>query len=73
MNTISGIDGLSAAGESSETPFRNALSRLPMIPAVSPEKHSEYPTANQMIVVQPIDTKLCIMIASTFLRPTSPP
>src|SRR5450759_5740234 len=40
-NTISGIDGLSADGLERDTPLRNALSRFPMIPAVSPEKHRE--------------------------------
>ena len=45
----------------------------PTSPAACPEKHSEKPKAHQITVVQPIETKLCIMIARTFLRPTSPP
>ena len=50
-----------------------------MIPAKSvpllrsPLKHIEKPNAHQSTVVHPIDAKLCIMIASTFFRPTSPP
>ena len=55
------------------TPWRNARFRLPMTPPTSPEKHSEYPTLNQMTVVQPIETNDCIMIVSTLLRPTRPP
>ena len=72
---------MSFAGDGvlSETPRRNAQSKLPMIPAKSvpllrsPLKHIENPNAHQSIVVHPIDAKLCIMIASTFFRPTSPP
>ena len=44
-----------------------------MTPPTSPEKHSEYPHTYQTTVVQHSDTKLWIMIASTFLRPTRPP
>ena len=60
-------------------PRRKAQSKLPMMPAKSvplfrsPLKQSEKPKAHQSTVVQPIETKLCIMIARTFLRPTSPP
>ena len=40
---------------------------------ISPLKQTEKPNAHHNTVVQPIDTKLWIIIASTFLRPTSPP
>ena len=40
---------------------------------MSPLKQSEKPNAHQITVVQPIETKLCIMMASTFFRPTRPP
>ncbi len=58
---------------------RNAQSRLPTMPRKSvpvfrsPEKHSENPNTHQSTVVQPIETKLWIMMASTFFRPTRPP
>ena len=39
----------------------------------SPLKHSENPNSHQRMVVRPMETKLWIMIARTFLRPTSPP
>jgi hypothetical protein len=60
-------------------PRRPAQFRLPTIPKKSvplfwsPEKQSENPKAHHKTVVQPIETKLCIMMASTFFRPTSPP
>ncbi len=66
-------------GVASVIPRRNAQSKLPMMPAKSvpllrsPLKQSEKPQTHQSTVVQPIETKLCIMIASTFLRPTRPP
>ena len=78
-NTNSGIVSLAGAGVLSDTPRRNARSKLPTIPAKSvpllrsPLKHIENPKAHQSTVVHPIDAKLCIMIASTFFRPTSPP
>ena len=58
---------------------RNAQSKLPMMPTKSvpllrsPLKHIEKPQSHQRTVVQPIETKLWIMMARTFLRPTSPP
>ena len=79
MNTMSGIVLFTGDGWSRVTPRRNARWKLPMMPARSvpvlrsPLKHIEKPTAHQMIVVQPIETKLWIMMASTFFRPTSPP
>ncbi len=66
-------------GRSRVMPLRKAQSKFPMIPAkslpdfMSPEKHMEKPTAHQSTVVQPMETKLWIMMASTFLRPTRPP
>ena len=55
------------------TPWRNMYLRSPMIAPSPPLKQREYPKANQMTVVTPIETKLWIMIASTFFLPTSPP
>ena len=44
-----------------------------MMPPSPPEKQSEKPTAYHRMVVTPRETKLWIMIESTFLRPTRPP
>ena len=58
---------------------RKTQSKLPMMPKWSvpllrsPLKHIEKPQSHQSTVVQPIETKLWIMIARTFFRPTSPP
>ena len=58
---------------------RKTQSKFPMIPKWSvpllrsPLKHMENPQAHQRTVVHPIETKLCIMMARTFFRPTSPP
>jgi hypothetical protein len=52
---------------------RKAQERLPITPPWPPEKASEYPTATQMMVTTPIEMKLCNMMASSFLRRTSPP
>ena len=66
-------------GVASVIPRSPTQCRLPMTPNKSvplfwsPEKQSEKPKAHHSTVVQPIETKLCIMIASTFFRPTSPP
>jgi hypothetical protein len=66
-------------GVESVMPCRKAQSRLPTIPAKSvpllrsPLKQSEKPQIHQRTVVNPIDTKLCIMMVSTLRRPTSPP
>ncbi len=75
------IIGMVSLGEGVESvmPLSNAQSKLPMIPPKSvpllrsPLKHIEKPQRYHRTVVQPIETKLCIMIASTFFRPTSPP
>ena len=58
---------------SGRTPFRKAYWKLPMTPPSPPLNTSEKPQAHQRKVVQPMDTKLWIMMASTFLRPTRPP
>ena len=44
-----------------------------MMPPSPPEKQREKPTAYQRMVVTPMETKLWIMMDSTFLRPTRPP
>ena len=52
---------------------KKAMWKSPMTPPGPPLKHSENPHTHQRTVVQPIDTKLWIMIARTFFRPTNPP
>ncbi len=60
-------------------PRRNAQWKLPIKPPRSvplfrsPLKHIEKPHTHHSTVVQPIETKLWIMMARTFLRPTRPP
>ncbi len=72
MKTIAGIVSFGPEGVVRLTPCSPTLSRLPIIPCQSPLKHSEYPYKYQITVVQPIETKLWIMMARTFFRPTSP-
>src|SRR5712692_1412161 len=79
QKTIIGIDGLIKDGVSRVIPRRKAQWKFPRMPKVSvplfrsPLKQSEKPNAHHSTVVQPMDTKLWIMIARTFLRPTRPP
>jgi hypothetical protein len=75
QKTIIGIEALIGEGTSSVI-VRNAQwncedAGKPVF--WSPEKQREKPNAHQSTVVQPMETKLCIMIDSTFRRPTSPP
>ena len=72
---LDGVDGVVT-----ETPWRKDISKFPIMPPSrsvcdfrSPEKHIEYPQMNHKTVVKPMDTKLCIIMERTFLRPTRPP
>src|SRR5579863_1287115 len=72
MNTIIGMVSF-GDGVESPIPTKQTFLKFPITPCQSPLKHSENPYKYQITVVHPIETKLWIMMASTFFRPTSPP
>ena len=66
-------------GMSRVIPRMKAQLKFPMMPAKSdplfksPLKQRENPQIHQRTVVHPMETKLWIMIARTYFRPTRPP
>jgi hypothetical protein len=74
-----GMVSLRGEGISKVMPRRKTQSKFPMIPAKSepllrsPLKQRENPQIHQITVVHPMETKLWIMMARTFFRPTRPP